>query len=120
MLAEACKGLLLLLLLQVSVGRLGIITQLTFTIVPQQAVRRADQDMTVAQFAQQVKQVQEAYTQAKQTGSAEAVWAALHSLNETQASSPRSVSQHALTCWHAQGDKMRLHHPLPSSKTSAP
>ena len=90
-LAEACKENLLLLLLQVSVGRLGIITQLTLTIVPQQAVRRAEQDMTVAQFAQQVKQVQDAYTQAKQTGSAEAIWAALHSLNETQASSPCSV-----------------------------
>ena len=89
-LAEACKSPLLLLL-QVSVGRLGIITQLTFTIVPQQAVRRAEQDMTVAQFAQQVKQVQDTYTQAKKTGPAEAVWAALHSLNETQASSPCSV-----------------------------
>jgi len=70
--------------LQVSVGRLGIITQLTLSIVPQQAVRRAEQDTTIAQFAQQVKQVQDAYTQAKQTGSTEAIWTALHSLNETQ------------------------------------
>ncbi len=72
------------MLLQVSVGRLGVITQLSLSIVPQQAVQRAEQDMTVAQFAQQVKQVQDAYTQAKQTGSSEAIWTALHSLNETQ------------------------------------
>ena len=67
-----------------SVGRLGIITKLTLNIVPQQSVRRTEQDMTIAQFAQQVKQVQDAYTQAKQSGSAQAVWTALHSLNETQ------------------------------------
>ena len=70
--------------MQVSVGRLGIMTQLTLKIVPQQAVRRVEQDMTASQFADQVKQVQDAYTQAKQTGSASAIWAALHSLNETQ------------------------------------
>ena len=69
---------------QVSVGRLGIVTQLTLNILPQQSVRRAEQDMTITQFAQQVKQVQDAYTQAKQSGSFQAVWTALHSLNETQ------------------------------------
>ena len=72
------------MLLQVSVGRLGVITQLSLSIMPQQAVQRAEQDMTAAQFAQQVKQVQDAYTQAKQSGSSEAIWTALHSLNETQ------------------------------------
>ena len=65
-------------------GRLGIITQLTLKIVPQQAVQRAEQDMTASKFADQVKQVQDAYLQAKQTGSASAIWTALHSLNETQ------------------------------------
>lgn len=70
--------------MQVSVGRLGVITQLSLSIMPQQAVQRAEQDMTAAQFAQQVKQVQDAYTQAKQSGSSEAIWTALHSLNETQ------------------------------------
>ena len=70
--------------MQVSVGRLGVITQLTLKIVPQQAVRRAEQDMTIASFADQVKQVQVAYMQAKHTNSSSAVWTALHSLNETQ------------------------------------
>ena len=65
-------------------GRLGIITQLTLNIVPQQSVQRNEQDMTIAQFAQQVKQVQDTYTQAKQTGSSQAIWTALHSLNEAQ------------------------------------
>lgn len=69
---------------QVSVGRLGIIMQLTLTIVPQQFVRRVEQDMTASKFADQVKQVQDAYLKAKQTGSASAIWTALHSLNETQ------------------------------------
>lgn len=69
-----------------SVGRLGIITQLTLNILPQQAVQRSETDMTVGQFADQIKLVQDAYTQAKQTGSAQAVWEALHSLNETQVS----------------------------------
>lgn len=73
-----------MLMWQVSVGRLGIITQLTLKIVPQHAVQRAEQDMTASKFADQVKQVQDAYLQAKQTGSASAIWTALHSLNETQ------------------------------------
>lgn len=67
-----------------SVGQLGIITQLTLKVVPQQAVRRVEQDMTASQFADQVKRVQDAYLQAKQTGSASAIWTALHSLDETQ------------------------------------
>lgn len=65
-------------------GRLGLITQLTLNIVPQQSVQRVEQDMTVAKFADQVKQVQDAYLRAKQTGAPSAVWTALHSLNETQ------------------------------------
>lgn len=77
--------------MQVSVGRLGIITQLTLKIVPQQSVQRVEQDMTVAKFADQVKQVQDAYVQAKQTGSASAIWAALHSLNETQVTAARHL-----------------------------
>lgn len=69
---------------QVSVGRLGIITQLTMHIVPQQSVQRTETDMTAVQFADQIKLVQDAYSQAKQQGSAEDMWKALHSLNETQ------------------------------------
>ena len=53
-------------------------------IVPQQSVQRSETDMTAAQFADQIKLVQDAYSQAKQQGSAEDVWKALHSLNETQ------------------------------------
>ena len=63
--------------------------------MPQQAVRRSEQDMTVSQFAQQVKQVQDAYTQAKQTGSQDAVWTALHSLNETQVHQFRLYSKYS-------------------------
>ena len=74
----------MLLWVQVSVGRLGIITQLTLKIVPQRSVRQVEQDMTASNFADQVKQVQDAYLQAKQTGSPSAIWTALHSLNETQ------------------------------------
>ena len=71
-------------LFQVSVGRLGIITQLTMHIVPQQSVQRSMSNITASQFADQMKLVQDAYTQAKASGSAEAIWTALHSLNETQ------------------------------------
>ena len=82
------------LMWQVSVGRLGIITQLTIKMVPQQAVQRAEQDMSASKFADQVKQVQDAYLQAKQTGSASAIWTALHSLNETQVLLPSTCASY--------------------------
>ena len=70
-------------------GRLGIITQLTMHIEPQQSVQRSETDLTAAQFADQIKLVQDAYSQAKQQGSAKDMWKALHSLNETQVRHPR-------------------------------
>ena len=70
--------------LQVSVGRLGIITQLTLSIVPQQAVQRSLVQISDAQFAQQVKLTQDAYTAALASNNQTNVVAALAQLDETQ------------------------------------
>ncbi|KAK9823265.1 hypothetical protein WJX72_001448 [[Myrmecia] bisecta] len=71
--------------LQISVGRLGIITQLTFTIVPQRAVERSLAQITLAQFADQVTAAQNAYNQGSATNNLTLVEQALNSLDETQA-----------------------------------
>ena len=76
--------------LQVSVGRLGIITQLTLRIIPQLAVQRSLAQISDAQFAQQVKLTQDAYTSALSSGNQSLVDAALSQLDETQVRSPRT------------------------------
>ncbi|KAK9839103.1 hypothetical protein WJX74_009638 [Apatococcus lobatus] len=70
--------------LQISVGRLGIITQLTLRIIPQQAVQRSQAQLSDAQFAQQIKLTQDAYTSALDGGNQSLVVAALAQLDETQ------------------------------------
>ncbi len=73
--------------LQISVGRLGIITQLTLQIIPQQAVQRSLAQISDAQFAQQVKLTQDAYTSALSSGNQNLIDAALSQLDETQVGS---------------------------------
>ena len=70
--------------LSVSVGRLGIITELKMRIKPQQSVRRRLQEMDIGEFAKQVKAVQDEYVAAKQAGDVAAQKRALFKLDETQ------------------------------------
>jgi FAD/FMN-containing dehydrogenase len=70
--------------LGVSVGRLGVLTQVTLRIVPQEEVTRKLQDLTWDEFLGQVKSVQEAYRAAQGAGDEEGMQAALFLVDETQ------------------------------------
>ena len=69
----------------VSVGRLGIILDLTLKIVPDRLVERVNQDMNLLEFATDVKEVQDAYNAAMATGNATGAALALEELEATQA-----------------------------------
>jgi hypothetical protein len=71
--------------LGVSIGRLGVMTELTLRIKPQQAVRRRLQDLDFPAFAAQIKRVQDDYNAAKASGDVDAMRRALFPLHETQA-----------------------------------
>jgi FAD/FMN-containing dehydrogenase len=68
----------------VSVGRLGIIVDLTMRIVHQRAVRRSMQDLSFNNFAAQVKAVQQQYVAAKGSKNVDAMKEAIYQLDETQ------------------------------------
>ena len=68
-----------------SVGRLGVIYSLTFTIVPQAAVERTKRRMTVEAMAAEVTQVQDAYNAVVAAGGSPAeIAASLAPLDNTQ------------------------------------
>ena len=69
----------------VSVGRLGIILDLTLKIVPDRQVQRITQDMDLLEFATEVKEVQDAYNAAMTAGNATGAAQALEELEATQA-----------------------------------
>jgi hypothetical protein len=71
--------------LGVSVGRLGVIAELTLRIVPQRAVEKRLQDLDFDEFAAQVAETADAYAAAVAAGDPAAVDAALLALDETQA-----------------------------------
>jgi hypothetical protein len=71
--------------LGVSVGRLGVITELTMRIKPQQAVRRSLQELNYEEFAVQIKNVQEEFNTAKAAGNIDGQRRALAALDETNA-----------------------------------
>ena len=72
------------LCMQVGVGRLGIITKLVMTILPNGQVKRRLQELTIQELIDQVKQTQQDYVNALALDSAAAIQAALDQLDETQ------------------------------------
>ncbi|PSC72038.1 cryptochrome DASH-like isoform A [Micractinium conductrix] len=69
----------------VSVGRLGVLTQLTFRIVrQQQGVQRTLQNLTVDAFIQQIKATADGYAEAQAARDEEGVQRALRQLDEAQ------------------------------------
>lgn len=71
---------------QVSVGRLGIIINLTVRIVLQKAVQRELQTIQIDTLIDQLTVTQHAYAAAQQNGSIIELAAALDQIDETQAS----------------------------------
>jgi FAD/FMN-containing dehydrogenase len=69
----------------VSIGRLGVITDITLKIKPQQAVTRNLRDIEIEELANEVKKVQDEYNAAIAAGDDEAAKLALAKLDETQA-----------------------------------
>jgi hypothetical protein len=67
---------------QVSVGRLGLITELDFRILPQAVVQRQHMTLSFDQFVAEIKIVQDTYNMAKSAGLD--TWPALSFLNEVQ------------------------------------
>ncbi|KAL4438020.1 hypothetical protein ABPG77_004241 [Micractinium sp. CCAP 211/92] len=70
--------------LGVSVGRLGVVTELTLKIKPQMAVPKSLQQLTFAQFAGQIKSSQDKYNAAKARGNVEGMKQVLFEVDETQ------------------------------------
>ncbi|KAI7844538.1 hypothetical protein COHA_001896 [Chlorella ohadii] len=68
-----------------SVGRLGVVTELTFRIVPQQAVQRTLKEMSFDDFVNQLQETQADYVAAKQAGDVDGMKRALFQVHETQA-----------------------------------
>ena len=68
----------------VSVGRLGVITDLTMKIKPQQAVKRSLADIEIGQFADEIERVQNQYIAAKEAGDMAAAKRVLAQLDEVQ------------------------------------
>lgn len=69
---------------QISVGRLGIITELDFIITPQALITRTQQQLSWAQFVAWIGFTQDAYRAALASGSQAAISAALAPLDMAQ------------------------------------
>ena len=77
--------------LQISVGRLGIITELDFVMDPQALVTRTQQQLSWAQFVAWIAFTEDAYKVGLASGSQAAISAALAPLDMAQV-------QHSLFC----------------------
>jgi len=69
--------------LGVSVGRLGVITEVTLRIVPDEDVTRTSQKLTYNEYIEQLFEAQEAYKSALQSNDPEEITAALSMLDES-------------------------------------
>ncbi len=70
--------------LQISVGRLGVITEVDFSIIPQQLLTRAVTNITFGDFQRWTATAQDSYKAALQSNSEVAISAALQPLDRTQ------------------------------------
>jgi FAD/FMN-containing dehydrogenase len=69
----------------VSVGRLGVVLDVTFNIVPDRLIAREVEDITLLEFSNTIKNVQDAYNAAISAGNDTGAGMALASLESTQA-----------------------------------
>ncbi|KAI8108600.1 hypothetical protein M9434_006624 [Picochlorum sp. BPE23] len=69
----------------VSIGRLGVITDITLKIKPQEQVQRTSEDLTFSEFATVIQSVQNDYNDAIEAGDDQAIREALFKVDETQA-----------------------------------
>jgi hypothetical protein len=96
---------------QVSVGRLGIITQVKLPIKAQKAVKRSVDTMTMDAFVQEVLRVEDSYKIALQSGDEGAISQALEPVEAVQVRQnsfsgarailvqPFMMTQHVSTSW---------------------
>lgn len=89
------------MLLQVSVGRLGIITKVKLPIVPQQAVKRTLDVTSIDGFVSELQSIQDNYKAALSTNSESAITAALKPLDEVQVG--------AMSCYNSSLHIMHLY-----------
>ena len=70
--------------LQISVGRLGVIIEVDFSIIPQQLLTRSVTNITFTDFQKWTATAQDSYKAALQSNSEVAISAALQPLDRTQ------------------------------------
>ena len=70
--------------LQISVGRLGVITELDFDIIPQQLLTRTLDNLTFSEYQSWITSIQNTYKAALQSGDPGRISAALKPLDRTQ------------------------------------
>ena len=70
--------------LQISVGRLGVITELDFEIIPQQLLTRTLDNLTFSEYQSWLTSIQNTYKAALQSGDPSQISAALKPLDRTQ------------------------------------
>eukprot|EP01023_Acetabularia_acetabulum_P065410 TRINITY_DN8655_c0_g1_i3.p1 TRINITY_DN8655_c0_g1~~TRINITY_DN8655_c0_g1_i3.p1 ORF type:complete len:582 (+),score=94.72 TRINITY_DN8655_c0_g1_i3:131-1876(+) len=68
----------------VSVGRLGIITELNFKIVQQKSVQRRLEDISIVELIEKLRTFEMEYKLAQQTGDETKVWDVIKQFDETQ------------------------------------
>ena len=70
--------------LQISVGRLGVITELDFKIIPQQLLTRTLDNLTFSEYQSWLTSIQNTYKAALRSGDPSQISAALKPLDRTQ------------------------------------
>ena len=88
---------------QISVGRLGVITEVDFSIIPQQLLTRSVTNITFADFAKLAATAQDSYKAALQSDSEDAISAALQPLDRTQVDAAPERQLQMYPCVH-RGD----------------
>jgi len=71
------------------VGRLGVITELHFSIIPQQLLTRMVSNITFSDFQKWISTAQDSYKAALQSGNQASISEALKPLDRTQVCSGR-------------------------------
>lgn len=85
---------------QISVGRLGVITEVDFSIIPQQLLTRTVTNITFADFSKWAATAQDSYKAALQSGSEDAISAALQPLDRTQVRAAPEKQFSSYPCIH--------------------
>ena len=83
---------------QISVGRLGVITELDFEIIPQQLLTRTLDNLTFSEYQSWITSIQNTYKAALQSGDPGQISSALKPLDRTQVGASVHAAYDAELC----------------------